>query len=90
MSLMKPVPRLALRFPAALIGLTVDLAGSYSDVGWQDTHQATIDWGDGSSDGPQATTNNVVTVGSDVSGLTHFDHIFSTVGSNTMTLTIQG
>ena len=75
--------------PAALIGLTVDLAGSYSDVGWQDTHQATTNWGDGSSDGPQATTSNVVSVGSDVSGLTNFDHIFSTSGTHTMTLTIQ-
>jgi hypothetical protein len=33
--------------PVALVGLEVDLAGSFTDVGIVDTHTASLDWGDG-------------------------------------------
>ena len=36
--------------PVALMGLVVQLAGSFDDVGRVDTHIASIDWGDGTVD----------------------------------------
>jgi hypothetical protein len=33
--------------PVALVGLVLELTGSFSDAGVLDTHTATIDWGDG-------------------------------------------
>jgi hypothetical protein len=35
--------------PVALVHLVVDAAGSFSDVGSQDTHTAVMDWGDGTT-----------------------------------------
>jgi hypothetical protein len=36
--------------PFALVGLTVDVFGSFTDPGVLDTHIAAVDWGDGTSD----------------------------------------
>jgi len=36
--------------PVALVGIGVNLAGSFTDVGMLDTHTAEINWGDGSED----------------------------------------
>ena len=36
--------------PVALAGLSVGLAGSFTDVGAADTHTASIAWGDGAVD----------------------------------------
>jgi len=36
--------------PVALVGLEIDLAGTFTDVGKLDTHTAVIIWGDGNTD----------------------------------------
>jgi PKD repeat protein len=63
--------------PVTLIGLTVNVAGSFTDVGTLDTHTASMDWDDETIDGIGV-----------VNGPTDTSHIYTDLGDYTMTLAV--
>ena len=63
-------------------GTTVDLTATFTDPGVAETHQATVDWGDGS--GPTLATVNE----SGGTGTVTASHAYADAGSYTPTLTI--
>ena len=71
--------------PVALVGLVVDLAGSFTDVGTVDTHTAGILWGDGDTgtDADFAAFNDCVGGGT---GTLSTSHIYAAPGIYTITL----
>jgi len=75
--------------PVALVGLEVDLAGSFTDVGIVDTHTVgtEISWGDGSKDVyPYFDTFNDCLGG--VTGTLNDSHIYADPGMYTITLKV--
>ena len=62
---------------SVLVGLTLDVVGSFTDVGSQDTQVARIDWGDGAIDELGSTT-----------GAAAAAHIYALPGEYTMVLII--
>ncbi len=62
-----------------LEGGTASVSAGYSDVGRLDTHEATIDWGDSTSDGPSAVS------GGSVGG----SHAYGDNGTYTVTITVE-
>ena len=60
-----------------LAGLPIEVQGSYSDVGSQDTHTARVDWGDGDDD----------ELG-DVTGAASASHAYGLAGDYTLTLSV--
>lgn len=67
----------------AMAGDAVTVAGTFTDVGTQDTHAASIDWGDGST----ATAGSVVEAGG--SGTVGGSHVYAAGGIYTITLTLK-
>ncbi|WP_200343556.1 PKD domain-containing protein [Halochromatium glycolicum] len=64
-------------------GTTISLApATFTDPGIQDTHTATIDWGDGSTAAPGSVT------GADGSGTVSASHAFAAPGTYTVTVTV--
>ena len=61
----------------ALVGLELDVAGSFTDIGTLDTHTARIDWADGTADDLGSTTGAIAAT-----------HIYTQPGEYTMVLTI--
>jgi len=68
---------IGIEVPVTLISLTVNVAGSFTDVGTRDTHNASMDWDDGTSDDLGV-----------VSGITDASHIYADPGNYTMTLAV--
>ncbi|MDL1979753.1 MAG: PKD domain-containing protein, partial [Deltaproteobacteria bacterium] len=68
---------LGIEEPVTLIGLTVNVAGSFTDVGTLKLHLVTMDWGDGTIEKLAAATGTI-----DAS------HIYTDLGDYTMTLTV--
>ncbi len=60
--------------PVALVGLVIDIEGSFTDVGTQDTHTASINWDDGTVD--------------DATGTTAGSHAYATPDMYTIELTV--
>jgi hypothetical protein len=60
--------------PYALVGLAIDLSGSFTDVGTQDTHTASLNWGDGTVD--------------DATGTTAGSHVYTSPGTYAIELTV--
>jgi hypothetical protein len=73
--------------PVALVGLEVDLAGSFTDVGTVDTHTAQINWGDGSTDEDPEFNAFSDCVGG-VTGTLNAAHIYADPGIYTITLNV--
>jgi PKD repeat protein len=73
--------------PAALVGLEVDLSGTFTDVGTADTHTAEINWGDGNVDSETAFNIFVDCTGG-ITGFLHDTHIYAVPGNFTITLTV--
>jgi hypothetical protein len=69
---------IGLDLPAALVGLRIDVWGSFTDPGVLDTHVAHMDWGDGSMDDDLGA----------VAVTTHATHAYLIPGTYTMTLTV--
>ena len=67
---------------SALILTELDVAGSFTDVGTQDTHEAVWDWGDGSATSPGTVTEE------NGSGSVSGSHTYAHPGDYTITLTI--
>ena len=63
--------------PDAIVGQVVNLTGSFSDPGTQDTHTAQVDWDDGTVEDLGA-----------VAGTINASHIFSAPGQFTVALTV--
>jgi hypothetical protein len=63
--------------PVALVGLTVDLAGSFTDAGALDTHTAGIDWDDATVDALGAVSDTV-----------RASHIYAVPGEYEVTLIV--
>src|SRR5262249_47142166 len=63
-------------------GQTLSFGGAFTDVGTQDTHTASFDWGDGSSS-PAALSE------SNGSGSVSASHVYTATGTYTVTLTVQ-
>jgi PKD repeat protein len=64
--------------PDAIVGRVVNLIGSFTDPGTQDTHTAQVDWDDGTVDDLGA-----------VAGTISASHIFSAPGQFTVALTVK-
>jgi PKD repeat protein len=62
----------------ALVGQPIHVAGRVVDVGTQDSHQASISWGDNEPDDDLGT----------VTGTTDAQHVYATPGVYTVTLTV--
>jgi hypothetical protein len=73
--------------PVALIGLEVNLEGSFTDAGYSDNHTANIYWGDGNSD-PETAFNLFVDSTGWQLGYLHDTHIYATPGNFTITLEV--
>jgi len=81
--------------PVALVGLEVDLAGSFTDVGTLDTHTgdclstgcAEISWGDGNTD-TDADFDAFSDCMYGVTGTLNATHIYADPGSYTITLNV--
>jgi PKD repeat protein len=73
--------------PVALVGLEVDLAGSFTDVGTVDTHTADISWGDGNTD-TDADFNAFNDCVGGVTGTLNATHIYADPGMYTITLNV--
>jgi len=71
--------------PVALVGLEVDLAGSFTDVGTLDTHTADITWGDGTTDPGFDAFSDCV---GGVTGTLNATHIYADPGIYTITLNV--
>jgi PKD repeat protein len=71
--------------PVALVGLEVDLAGSFTDVGTLDTHTADITWGDGTTDPGFDAFSDCV---GGVTGTLNATHIYADPGMYTITLNV--
>jgi PKD repeat protein len=63
-------------------GVSVDLTGSFTDVGILDTHTATIDWGDGTVTAAEVTESGG-------SGTVSGSHAYTASGEHTVTLTVE-
>ena len=61
----------------ALINTRVDVAASFTDIGSQDTHTGSVDWGDGTVEDLGPTP-----------GTTSAGHVYATTGIYTVTVTI--
>ncbi len=66
----------------APVGSTVSVGLTYSDVGTNDTHTATIDWGDG-------TVEPGVVTGTAGSGTVAGSHVYTTGGGYTIAVTVM-
>ncbi|HSR34278.1 MAG TPA: PKD domain-containing protein, partial [Anaerolineae bacterium] len=66
-----------LPLPVALVWLEVNVAGSFTDPGTADTHTATMDWGDGTSDDLGDVVNAVSAA-----------HVYATPGEYTIALVV--
>jgi len=64
---------------------TLTFSGSFTDPGWLDSHAATWDFGDGTVVPGIITEENIEP---DATGTTTADHVYSTPGTYTVTLTI--
>ena len=73
--------------PVALVGLEVDLAGSFTDVGTEDTHTAEIIWGDGITD-PDGDFNTFSDCLDGITGRLNAMHIYADPGIYTITLNV--
>ena len=73
--------------PVALVGLEVDLAGSFTDVGTVDTHTAEIIWGDGITD-PDGDFNTFSDCLGGITGTLNATHIYAAPGIYTFTLNV--
>jgi hypothetical protein len=73
--------------PVALVGLEVNLEGSFTDDGYLDNHTANINWGDGSID-PETAFNLFVDCTGWGLGYLHATHIYDTPGNYTITLEV--
>lgn len=71
--------------PVALVGLEIDLEGTFTDVGTLDTHTATLNWGDGYL---QTTFDWFVDSTGGIEGYVAADHIYVTAGSYSIGLEI--
>jgi len=71
--------------PVALVGLEIDLAGSFTDVGTVDTHTAEINWGDGNTDTVFDAFNDCL---GGVTGTLSDPHIYAAPGVYTITLKV--
>jgi PKD repeat protein len=67
------------------VGLEVDLAGSFTDVGTLDTHTADITWGDGTTDPGFDAFSDCV---GGVTGTLNATHIYADPGIYTITLNV--
>jgi hypothetical protein len=73
----------AVAVPQAIQGKEVELSLTFTDAGLQDTHTATIDWGDGTTDDSQAEVTQ--TAGG---GTVAADHIFAAAGTYQVQVTV--
>jgi hypothetical protein len=73
--------------PVALVGLDIDMAGSFTDVGTADTHTAEVSWGDGNTDADADFDAFSDCVGG-VTGTLNATHIYADVGVYTITLNV--
>lgn len=71
--------------PVALVGLEIDLAGAFTDVGTLDTHTATLNWGDGNI---QTTFGSFIDCTGGIEGSLAADHVYVTAGSYSIGLEI--
>ncbi len=63
------------------VNTTFSVQGAFTDAGSNDTHLATIDWGD-------ATTSSATVTESNGSGIVTANHAYTAAGSYTVTLTV--
>jgi hypothetical protein len=73
--------------PFALVGLGVDLAGTFTDVGVIDTHTAQIDWGDGMIQ-PSSGFDHFVDCTGIGEGFAHSVHPYLAAGTYTIALEV--
>ncbi len=73
--------------PVALVGLEVDLAGSFTDAGIVDTHTASLDWGDGEVY-TQADFDSFSDCLGWATGTLNATHIYADPGIYTITLNV--
>jgi hypothetical protein len=73
--------------PVALVGLEIDLGGSFTDAGTADTHTAEIIWGDGNTDTDADFDAFTDCVGG-VTGTLDAAHIYADPGIYTITLSV--
>jgi hypothetical protein len=73
--------------PVVLVGLGIDLEGSFTDVGTLDTHTAILNWGDGTSQTETEFASFSDCLGG-VTGTLQTNHIYTDDGSYTITLDI--
>ena len=78
--------RIGVDVPVALVGLEVDLAGSFTDVGTVDTHSAEINWGDGNTDTVFDAFGDCL---GGVTGTLSDAHIYAAPGIYTITLNVM-
>ena len=71
--------------PVALVGLEIDLEGSFTDVGTADTHTAEIHWGDGITDTAFDAFSDCV---GGTTGTVNDAHIYAIPGIHTITLSV--
>jgi PKD repeat protein len=60
------------------VGTEITIGGTFTDPGTLDTHEATINWGDGPAEGPVAVTSPI-----------SLKHTYSTPGVYTVELTVE-
>lgn len=73
--------------PVALVGLEIDLAGSFTDAGTADTHTAQINWSDGNIDADTDFDTFNDSVGG-ITGTLNAAHIYTDPGTYTITLKV--
>lgn len=73
--------------PVALVGLEVNLEGSFTDAGLKDTHTAEINWDDGTIDPETAFYAFIDSTNSNM-GLLYATHIYTVPGDYNIVLTV--
>lgn len=85
------VDALGLRIPedvaAAVVGVPVSYAGSYSDVGWLDEQVATMAWGDGLTTQGGVSVNPIVAPNPRTGGIA-LSHVYAVPGPMTLAFTL--
>lgn len=76
--------RVGLDIPLVLAGTSISLAGSYTDVGTLDTHEITIDWGEGSTENVESLASTHLYASPGV-----FDIVVSVTDDDTGTVSEQ-